>query len=96
MQPFRILYFRQSVLKRAETGDGDLLEVIEQATEHGSGERAEIWSEELGKVGVVEPLPRQNPGRSEQRFDEPQSEIAKEMTQRLNLVQEPGRLMRKK
>ena len=30
MQPFHILYFRQSILRRAETVEGDLLEVIEQ------------------------------------------------------------------
>ena len=57
MQPFRILYFRQSILKRSETADGDLLEVIEQATDNRADETAEIWSEELGRVGVVEPLP---------------------------------------
>jgi hypothetical protein len=57
MQPFRILYFRQSILKRSETAGGDLLEVIEQATDNRADERAEIWSEDLGKVGVVEPLP---------------------------------------
>jgi hypothetical protein len=34
-----------------------LLEVIEQATDNRADERAEIWSEDLGKVGVVEPLP---------------------------------------
>ena len=57
MQPFRILYFRQSILNRSETSDGDLLEVIEQATDNRADETAEIWSEELGRVGVVEPLP---------------------------------------
>jgi len=62
MQPFRILYFRESILRRAETADGDLLEVIDQANEHLSDERAEIWSEERGKVGIVEPLPRQTSG----------------------------------
>lgn len=87
---FRILYFRQSVLKRAEMADGDLLEVIEQATEHGSGERAEIWSDERGKVGVVEPLPRQPSAMDEKRREEPQAEIAKEMKQRLRLVQPPA------
>ena len=61
MQPFRILYFRQSILKRSETADGDLLEVIEQATDNRADETAEIWSEELGRVGVVEPLPVMTP-----------------------------------
>ena len=88
MQPFRILYFRQSILKRAETVEGDLLEVIDQATEHHADERAEIWSEERGKVGIVEPLPRLVEGSVEHPTDEPEAEIALEMKQRLNLV--PG------
>ena len=87
MQPFRILYFRQNVLKRAETVEGDLLEVIDQATEHHSDERAEIWSQECGKVGIVEPLPRLTES-SERHAIESEAEIAAEMKQRLNLV--PG------
>jgi hypothetical protein len=90
MQPFRILYFRQSVLKRAETAEGDLLDVIDQATEHQSGERAEIWSEERGKVGIVEPLPRQAPGSGPRSSDEAEAEIAGEMKQRLSLVSRNG------
>lgn len=90
MQPFRILYFRQSVLKRAETAEGDLLDVIEQATEHHSDERAEIWSEERGKVGIVEPLPQQAPIPHRPSAENPAAEIAVEMKQRLSLVQEPG------
>jgi hypothetical protein len=90
MQPFRILYFRHSVLKRAETVEGDLLEVIDLATEHHSDERAEIWSEERGKVGIVEPLPLQEPAVSRPLVDEPASEIAVEMKQRLTFVPQPG------
>ena len=90
MQPFRILYFRQSVLKRAETVEGDLLEVIDQATEHHSDERAEIWSEERGKVGIVEPLPLQEPLLNRPSADESAAEIAVEMKQRLNLIRQPG------
>jgi len=86
MQPFRILYFRQSILKRAETVEGDLLEVIDQATEHHSDERAEIWSEERGKVGIVEPMPRQIVSSERSSADEPAAEIATEMKQRLNLA----------
>ena len=88
MQFFRILYFRQSVLTRAETGEGDLLEVIDQATEHRSDETAEIWSD-LGKVGIVEPLPRQVAEQPCGQPDgPPEAEIAVEMKQRLNLAQE--------
>lgn len=90
MQPFRILYFRRSVLKRAETVEGDLLEVIDRATDHHSDERAEIWSEERGRVGIVEPLPLQKPVLNRPSADEPAAEIAAEMKQRLNLVQQPG------
>jgi hypothetical protein len=90
MQPFRILYFRQSILKRAEAVEGDLLEVIDQATEHHSDERAEIWSEERGRVGIVEPLPLQEPVLNCSSADEPAAEIAVEMKQRLNLGQQPG------
>jgi hypothetical protein len=90
MQPFRILYFRQSVLKRAETVEGDLLEVIDQANEHRRQDTAEIWSD-LGKVGIVEPLPRQATVEG-QRSDQPvEAEIALEMKQRLELVQETPR-----
>lgn len=91
MQPFRILYFRQSILKRAEIADGDLLEVIEQATDNRSEETAEIWSEDLGKVGIVEPLPLQQLAPAQRASEEPGSEIATEMKQRLDLVQEPAR-----
>jgi len=88
MQPFRILYFRQSILRRAETADGDLLEVIDQATEHRSDETAEIWSD-LGKVGMVAPLPRQMAAQSGgQSAGPPEAEIAVEMKQRLDLAQE--------
>lgn len=90
MQPFRILYFRQNVLKRAETADGDLLDVIDQATEHQSGQRAEIWSEERGKVGIVEPLPRQAPGSEPRLCDKAEAEIAGEMKRRLSLVSRNG------
>ena len=86
MQPFRILYFRESILRRAETADGDLLEVIDQANEHLSDERAEIWSEERGKVGIVEPLPRQTSGVESVSTEEPVAEIAAEMKQRLDLA----------
>jgi hypothetical protein len=90
MQPFRILYFRQSVLKRAETVEGDLLEVIDQANEHRRQDTAEIWSD-LGKVGIVEPLPRQATVEG-QHSDQPvEAEIALEMKQRLELVQETPR-----
>ena len=91
MQPFRILYFRQSVLKRAETVEGDLLEVIDQANEHRRQDTAEIWSD-LGKVGIVEPLPRQATVEEGQQPDQPtEAEIATEMKQRLELVQETPR-----
>lgn len=86
MQPFRILYFRESILRRAETAEGDLLEVIDQANEHLSDERAEIWSEERGKVGIVEPLPRQTSGVESASAEEPVAEIAAEMKQRLDLA----------
>lgn len=86
MQPFRILYFRESILRRAETAEGDLLEVIDQANEHLSDERAEIWSEERGKVGIVEPLPRQSSGVEGASAEEPAAEIATEMKQRLDLA----------
>jgi hypothetical protein len=86
MQPFRILYFRQSILRRAETADGDLLEVIDQANQHLSDERAEIWSEERGKIGIVEPLPRQTLGSESGSKKEPAAEIATEMKQRLDLA----------
>ena len=88
MQPFRILYFRQSILKRAETVEGDLLDVIDQATEHHSDERAEIWSEERGKIGIVEPLPRLVESPDLSAADKSGAEIAVEMKQRLNLA--PG------
>ena len=87
MQPFRILYFRQSILKRAETAEGDLLEVIEQATDHRYDERAEIWSEDRGKVGIVEALPRQASVLDRGPPEEPAAQIAVEMKQRLNLAQ---------
>ena len=91
MQPFRMLYFRQSILKRTETVEGDLLEVIDQATEHRRQETAEIWSEELGKVGIVEPLPLlQEAALDRSSAPEPAAEIAVEMKQRLDLVQQPG------
>ena len=86
MQPFRILYFRHSVLNRTEVGKGDLLEVIEQAAEHQSGESAEIWSEELGKVGIVEPLPRQHRAANPVSTEEPGAEITRVMKPRLDLV----------
>ena len=86
MQPFRILYFRQSILKRAETVEGDLLEVIDQATKHHSHERAEIWSEERGKVGIVEPMPREVATSEPASVNEPEAEIALEMKQRLELA----------
>ena len=86
MQPFRILYFRHSVLNRSEVGKGDLLEVIEQAAEHRSDESAEIWSEELGKVVIVEPLPRQHRTTDPPATEEPAAEIMKEMKPRLALV----------
>jgi len=91
MQPFRILYFRESILRRAETADGDLLEVIDQANEHLSDERAEIWSEERGKVGIVEPLPRQTSGVESVSTEEPVAEIAAEMKQRLDLASPSSR-----
>jgi hypothetical protein len=91
MQPFRILYFRQSILKRAETAEGDLLEVIDQANEHRHQDTAEIWSD-LGKVGIVEPLPLQATVEERQQPDQaPECEIATEMKQRLELVQETSR-----
>ena len=86
MQPFRILYFRESILRRSETAEGDLLEVIDQANEHLSDERAEIWSEERGKVGIVEPLPRQTSGVESASAEEPAAEIATEMKQRVDLA----------
>ena len=86
MQPLRILYFRHSILKRSEVGKGDLLEVIEQAAEHRSDESAEIWSEDLGKVGIVEPLPRQHRTTDSGSNEEPGAEITKVMKPRLDLV----------
>ena len=86
MQPLRILYFRHSILKRSEVGKGDLLEVIEQAAEHRSDESAEIWSEDLGKVGIVEPLPRQHRNMDPAPTEEPGAEITKVMKPRLDLV----------
>ena len=86
MQPLRILYFRQSILERAEFGQGDLLEVIEQAAEHRSGERAEIWSEDLGKVGIVEPLPRQHRNADRVPTGDEGAEITRVMKPRLDLV----------
>ncbi len=86
MQPLRILYFRHSILKRSEVGKGDLLEVIEQAAEHRSDESAEIWSEDLGKVGIVEPLPRQHRTTDSDSNEEPGAEITKVMKPRLDLV----------
>ena len=86
MQPLRILYFRNSILKRSEVGKGDLLEVIEQAAEHRSDESAEIWSEDLGKVGIVEPLPRQHRTTDSDSNEEPGAEITKVMKPRLDLV----------
>jgi hypothetical protein len=86
MQPFHILYFRQSILRRAETVEGDLLEVIDQATDHRSHDTAEIWSD-LGKVGIVEALPRQTETASSQHPDgSAEAEIAAEMKQRLDLA----------
>jgi hypothetical protein len=96
MQPFRILYFRHSVLNRTEVGEGDLLEVIEQAAEHRSGESAEIWSEELGKVGIVEPLPRQHRNTVTVSTEEPGAEITKVMKPRLDLVHGSSRTGRRR
>ena len=93
MQPFRILYFSQSILKRAETADGDLLEVIDQANANRSEDKAEIWSD-LGKVGIVEPLPRQDLGtdpQPDEASNKSGAEIAVEMKQRLDLARERGR-----
>ncbi len=91
MQPFRILYFRQSVLKRAETVEGDLLEVIDQATDHRSQDTAEIWSDR-GKVGIVEALPRQTRiAWSSQPDGSAEAEIAAEMKQRLHFAQETAK-----
>ena len=96
MQPFRILYFRHSVLNRTEVGKGDLLEVIEQAAEHRSDESAEIWSEDLGKVGVVEPLPRQHRNTVPVSTEEPGAEITKVMKPRLDLVHGSSRTGRRR
>jgi hypothetical protein len=96
MQPFRILYFRHSVLNRTEVGKGDLLEVIEQAAEHQSGESAEIWSEALGKVGIVEPLPRQHRNTVTVSTEEPGAEITKVMKPRLDLVHGSSRTGRRR
>jgi hypothetical protein len=96
MQPFRILYFRHSVLNRTEVGKGDLLEVIEQAAEHQSGESAEIWSEALGKVGIVEPLPRQHRNTVPVSTEEPGAEITKIMKPRLDLVHGSSRTGRRR
>ena len=95
MQPFRILYFRQSVLKRAETVEGDLLEVIDQATDHRSQDTAENWSDR-GKVGIVEALPRQTEiAGSDQPDGSTEAEIAAEMKQRLHLARETVRPTRR-
>jgi hypothetical protein len=96
MQPFRILYFRHSVLNRTEVGKGDLLEVIEQAAEHQSGESAEIWSEALGKVGIVEPLPRQHRNTVPVSTEDPGAEITKVMKPRLDLVHGSSRTGRRR
>lgn len=53
MARFRIFYFRDSVLDRAEEVEArDILEIIKTATGKSPELRAEIWSEN-GKVGIV-------------------------------------------
>jgi hypothetical protein len=95
MQPFHILYFRQSVLRRAETIEGDLLEVIDQATDHRSDDTAEIWSE-FGKVGIVEAVPRQTVVEGSQQTDGPvEAEISAEMKQRLDFARETAKPTRR-
>jgi hypothetical protein len=92
MQTFRILYLRESVLRRAETIDArDLLDVIDKAaSERPPQDTAEIWSD-MGKVGIVAPSPRQAGGPSgaagEEEAEAPGAEIAEEMKERLKLAQ---------
>lgn len=57
MQRFRILYFRGSVLDRAEEVKAvDMLEAIETASRKPPEQRAEVWSDD-GRVGYVDPSP---------------------------------------
>ena len=55
MQVFRILYFRDSVLERAEELEvRDVLDAIEKASCKAPELRAEVWSEEkrVGEIGI--------------------------------------------
>ena len=57
MQTFRLLYFRESILERAqEVHVRDVLEAIELAAGQPSDIRIEIWSDK-GRVGIIGPSP---------------------------------------
>ena len=57
MQDFRILYFRDSVLEKAEEVRArDLLEVVKHAAGQPPEVRVEVWSDK-GRVGVILPSP---------------------------------------
>ena len=57
METFRILYFRESVLERAEEVEvRDVLEAIDKACDKPAEFTAEVWSEN-GRVGIVGPAP---------------------------------------
>lgn len=57
MQTFRILYFRDSILERAEeVRMRDMLEAIDKASGKPPHLRAEVWSEEK-RVGEVNAMP---------------------------------------
>lgn len=57
MQDFRILYFRDSVLEKAEeVRASDLLEAVGRAAGQPPQVRVEVWSDR-GRVGVIGPSP---------------------------------------
>ena len=57
METFRILYFRENVLERAEEVEvRDILEAIDKACDKPADCTAEVWSEK-GRVGIVGPAP---------------------------------------
>ena len=58
MQKFRILYFKESVLKRAEdVRVRDVLEAIDKAASKPPELRAEVWSDQ-GRIGEVPSVTR--------------------------------------
>ena len=55
MKQFRILYFSESVLVRAEEVEAfDVLEVIETASAKPADQRVEVWCDRkrVGEIGV--------------------------------------------